>query len=536
LALKSKSIVSISILIGILFLSITSIQTPVVLADPGISYVIQAQEKGGTWTPGLVEGYDECEDVPIRLIISYTGVTESPKDETSQTVSLEGAFKDSDSPVNYGLDYFKDFAYTDTGGLDGTPTVDGNPIPWAAGVGTGSEVDNNPIKNLQYVLFFELTAGSTGTLTITWKAHLAKGGENSIPADRGARSWIGPPSANLQVSADPPSGGEKTVNIKRPVAEGTIEVSKLVEGQFVTGTVWEITKSCSPLGLQLDLGETGTVTTTITVTKSTLSATYRMRGFITVLNGYTDRSVWVDILDQVQTTETALPGTVVDNAKWTWNDQEIAADSSQIFYFPGPGIADWFTVTDTLTADTDYFNLVWVGFNDDPSTKPTADPATANWGTDYENVKSFSYTFQFTTMTSGPDTVYLDEHLFFNGAIELVGEPTYIPALPWSTSDTATFQIIKTVRCTCTGIATINDDVTASDSDTDGNIVARFPTLGDHLCVIVEQPLGEIGELAPVGGIIAPSNKTIVLIPYIAFVGLVGIASSIFVLWRKRRA
>ncbi|MFC1506560.1 hypothetical protein ACFLQ6_05750, partial [Thermoproteota archaeon] len=227
------SIVPVSIFIGILLLSIMSISGPVVLADPGISYTLQAQEKDGTWTPGLVTGYDECEDVPIRLIISYTRVTESPKDETNQTVSLEGAYKDSDSPFNYGLDYFKDFAYNDTGGLDGTPTVDGNTLTWAAGVGTGSEINSSSIKNIKYVLFYELTAGSTGTLIITWKAHLAKGGENSIPADRGASNWIGPPTANIQVSADPPSGGVKTVNIQKP---GTITTATTTVTTNTTAT------------------------------------------------------------------------------------------------------------------------------------------------------------------------------------------------------------------------------------------------------------------------------------------------------------
>jgi hypothetical protein len=259
---KAKSIVSISILIGILFLSTISICVPVVLANPGISYIIEAQEKDGTWTPGLVEGYDECEDVPIRLVISYTGVTESPKDETSQTVSLEGAYKDSDSPVNYGLDYFKDFAYTDTGGLDGTPTVDGNTLPWVAGVGTGAEITSSSIKNLKYTLSFELTVGSTGTLTITWKAHLAKGGENGIPADRGASNWIGPPTANLQVSADPPSGGEKTVNIQKPVTITT-----------TTTTVTTTTDTTTTDTTTTDTTTTDTTTTDTTTTDTTTTDT-----------------------------------------------------------------------------------------------------------------------------------------------------------------------------------------------------------------------------------------------------------------------
>ncbi|OGD54356.1 hypothetical protein A3K80_08465 [Candidatus Bathyarchaeota archaeon RBG_13_38_9] len=39
----------------------------------------------------------------------------------------------------------------------------------------------------------------------------------------------------------------------------------------------------------------------------------------------------------------------------------------------------------------------------------------------------------------------------------------------------------------------------------------------------------------PVGGIITPANRVAILMPFIVFIGLVGIVSSIFVLWRRRR-
>ncbi|WP_455368549.1 hypothetical protein [[Eubacterium] cellulosolvens] len=79
-----------------------------------------------------------------------------------------------------------------------------------------------------------------------------------------------------------------------------------------------------------------------------------------------------------------------------------------------------------------------------------------------------------------------------------------------------------------------------------GDYEATTPTLIGPLTFQIDNDPGEeffnvrnnFGNtiIAPVGGIIAPTNKITVLMPFIAFIGLVGIASSIFVLWRRRSA
>ncbi|UCG55152.1 MAG: hypothetical protein JSV32_02760, partial [Dehalococcoidia bacterium] len=385
---------SIIILISILLFGSFSFNMNSVQA--GVAYTLEVQKPDGTWTPGLASGWTECDKVPVRFIFNYRILAQ--EGDLKVYLDLEGAYKDTDTPVNFGLDYFSNFSYTDTGGVSFIE-IEGHDLttPWEGGPGTGTEVAGpSAIKNLRYVGEFDITAGTSGTLTVEWRAHLATSPD-------GASEWIGPPSANLQISAEPRGlHGEKTVNIKKP--DGSIFVSKTAEGQYLTGFDWTVEKTASPPGpIDLYVGDTQDITYTISVTRTAIDPTYRMRGAITITNTFDD-DICVDVLDQVQAAYTpgGDPGTVVDNAKWTWDNQIVPANDQLVLYFPGPNPTDWFVVPSGVDTTTTYYNIVWVAFNRDPTDCPApdaTDPSTDfSVGGSYEKVVTNFDSFTFTTI------------------------------------------------------------------------------------------------------------------------------------------
>jgi hypothetical protein len=205
---KAKSIVSISIFIGVLLFSMMSIPVQVLLADPA-SYTLQAQKKDSTWTTGLVSGYVGCENVPFRLRATYG----NPDKGQTFIIKVWGASVDTDTPTNRGIDYLAGFTYSDPDSIIASgPTINTFAFPYAGGASTGTLVTQpDSTQNLEYTITFTLESTYSGTHNIRffWGAHLAL-------SPFGAAEWIGPPTANIQGGATPPSGGVKTVNIQKP--------------------------------------------------------------------------------------------------------------------------------------------------------------------------------------------------------------------------------------------------------------------------------------------------------------------------------
>jgi hypothetical protein len=447
------------ILAAVLAMTVLATSGALVNADPA-DYKIEAQELDGTWTPGMVTGYLECNNVPMRLNATY-----KKNERGTYQVNLGALYLDTSTPNNKGVDYFVDFTYVDPdGALSGTPTVteqeNVHNLPWAGGSGTGdTAVQPNGVTQLLYKLTFTVNDWSDNvqkTVTFYWKAHLAL-------SPHGAFFWTGPPVSNLQVFADPPSGGTKTVNIRRPEM---VSVTKKVEAQHFMGYDWTLEKSATPASLSLTPGEAGTVTYTITVQRDPLDV-YRMRGNITIRNLYADLSVCVDVLDQVQSTNTDDPDGYIDNARWTWDDQSIPAAGQLVLYFPGPTSSEWFEFPpDSVTEGTTYYNTVWVGLMADLGC-PTVSAATADWTTDYDRVVSNYTSFTFTRVEDGVTTIVVDDHETLSGPIELVSV-SYDPApYPWTVSDDATLKLSKTVRCTGFGIGIITDHAEARDPESE---------------------------------------------------------------------
>jgi hypothetical protein len=254
---KAKSVVSISILIGILLLSIISIPVQVVLADPA-SYTLQAQKKDFTWTTGLVSGYVGCENVPFRLIATY-GV---PDKGQTFTIKVWGASVDTDTPTNRGIDYLAGFTYSDPDNIIASgPTIDTFSFPYAGGAGTGILVtQSDGVQHLEYTITFTLKPEYAGNKDITffWGAHLAL-------SPFGATEWIGPPTTNIQGGATPPSGGVKTVNIQKPV----IIVTTTTTDTTTTDTTTTDTTTTDTTTTDTTTTDTTTTDTTTTDTTTT---------------------------------------------------------------------------------------------------------------------------------------------------------------------------------------------------------------------------------------------------------------------------
>ena len=208
LSVQHRYAVFFTILLVSTVLSFTGFVS-VARADPA-SYTVQAQEKDGTWTPGVVSGYVGCENVPFRLIATYG----NPDQGDTFTITLLGESIDTAATPNRGIDYLANFAYSDPDNIiDIAPTVDGHSLPWVGGAGTGTlQAKANGVQDLVYTLTFKLISSYSGNheITFTWGSHLAL-------SPNGAAEWIGPPTGNIQSGASPPSGGTKTVNIQKPV-------------------------------------------------------------------------------------------------------------------------------------------------------------------------------------------------------------------------------------------------------------------------------------------------------------------------------
>lgn len=160
-----------------------------------------------------------CENVPFRLIATY-GVPD--KGETF-IIKVWGASVDTDTPTNRGIDYLADFTYSDPDSIIASgPTIDTFSFPYGGGASTGTLVTQaNGVQHLEYTITFTLKSDYTENREIRfyWGAHLAL-------SPLGAAEWIGPPTANIQGGATPPSGGVKTVNIQRP-GSTTVAISSV---------------------------------------------------------------------------------------------------------------------------------------------------------------------------------------------------------------------------------------------------------------------------------------------------------------------
>lgn len=145
--------------------------------------------------------------------------------------------------------------------------------------------------------------------------------------------------------------------------------------------------------------------------------------------------------------------------------------------------------------------------------------------------------FEITLL--GPDLVTKAEE-FYSGSLEISeahGNPVMSGEEGKALNGVYCFNLINVKTGTYTFYVKIKEF---------GGYEATTPTLIGPLTFQIDNDPGEeffnVGNnfgntiFQPVGGIIAPSNKIIVLMPYIAFMALVGIASSIFVLWRRRSA
>jgi hypothetical protein len=249
--------VSLLMLISILFLGTIINHVQIVLADPA-NYTVQAQEKDGTWTPSLVSGYVGCEKVPFRLIATYG----NPDKGATFTIKIWGASIDIAVPANREIDYLADFAYIDNDGIiDTGPTIDGHSMPWAGGAGTGTLVtQSDGTQNLEYTLTFKLKSdygSGNHDITFYWGAHL-------VLSPLGAAEWIGPPTANIQGGATPPSGGVKTVNIQKP---GSITTAA------TTDTTTETTETTTDTTTETTETTTDTTTETAQTTTDTTTKT-----------------------------------------------------------------------------------------------------------------------------------------------------------------------------------------------------------------------------------------------------------------------
>jgi hypothetical protein len=490
--LKYSIIILISILlIGSFSFNMNSVQA-------GVSYTLEVQKPDGAWTTGLASGWTECDEVPTRFIFNYKILSIDPDLEVM--LDLEGAYKDTDTFVNFGLDYFSDFSYTDTGGGVHLFEIEGT-WPYSGGLGTGTEVPGSSgIKNLRYVGEFHITSGTSGTLTIEWKSHLAT-------SPNGASEWIGPPSANLQVSAEPRGlHGEKTVNIKKP--DGSIFVSKTAEGEFLTDYYWTVEKTASPPGpIDLYVGGYQEINYTINVTRAEVENPYRMRGAITITNTY-DHDICVDVLDQVEVgpyTPGDDPGTAIGTptAKWTWNNQIVPANDQLVLYFPGLTASDWFEFDSGVSTSTTYYNIVWVGFNEDLEVCPVPDATDPNTDFsvegDYDNVISAYDDFIF-------DYIELEEYYEATvtdyesdcGNIEIKGDPIFDPpGHPWTVGSNGdepwTFEIDKTIECTGPGTCYLGDWVEVTPI-ADSNLLARYPESGTLVVTFYQTASYDFGD------------------------------------------
>jgi hypothetical protein len=138
-----------------------------------------------------------------------------------------------------------------------------------------------------------------------------------------------------------------------------------------------------------------------------------------------------------------------------------------------------------VITSTTYYNIVWVGFNEDPAGCPAPDATDPNTdfsvGADYFNVISAFDDFIF-------DYIELEEHYTATvtdyeaecGNIEIKGDPIFDPSgHPWMVGSNGDppweFEIDKTIECTGPGICYLQDwvEVTA-----DSTLLARYPEEG----------------------------------------------------------
>ncbi|MEM2781552.1 MAG: hypothetical protein QXG45_02375 [Nitrososphaerota archaeon] len=283
-------------------------------------------------TTGSLQGWNEDDWIPFRLTIEG-----DPGSSVSAAIALE---------------YTKSGKY----GIDGFASCFGDTYP-PKPCGSGSTpssgnlwevlVERNPIKitsasfkniaGAMYIVFEvpgPLTIPDDGTLEITWAAHLARGGSTNlicssgsplhpctpttIPSDQGAPSY---PGASLDVRGGEPPTGDRTVSIKdvgSAVPTGpVISATKTVESVTWTRTItydWSVEKSASPESLELELGESETVSYRITVTRTVASTEDEVfiSGQICVTNTGGTATQGLAIIDRVKYGETVLESTTVD--------------------------------------------------------------------------------------------------------------------------------------------------------------------------------------------------------------------------------
>ena len=175
-----------------------------------IQYTVEGYtlEPNPSWTTGNVKGYCECDDVPLRVTVRY-------RDEAGPITFHVGGDYYYDPPVDaYGFDYFKNFAIT---GDYTSAQVDGNPLPYSGGAGTGEKIhltgDNG--LTIRYDVEVTITQSSQWKeFELTFFAHqaLTVFNPDGTIQKKGAFYWQG---ANLLAGKDPHETGESTVPVKK---------------------------------------------------------------------------------------------------------------------------------------------------------------------------------------------------------------------------------------------------------------------------------------------------------------------------------
>ena len=247
-----------------------------------------------------------------------------------------------------------------------------------------------------------------------------------------------------------------------------VDVSKTANVEWNRVFTWDIEKTVDQATLNLLEGEEGTVSYTITVTKSVASDSYRVYGTITILNP--------------NPSAIEVKATVIDEVL---NPSEVAIGSQDFG-------------TQTLAPGTNTFNYsielspgdIGPGYYKNKVTVTATEPID-------ETYVAYSPTFEFTEPTEKIHDSAIISDIEDLGGLALVST-TYDG--PWTTSTSNIWAFTKTVKSDSAGSYILTDTAEVQDKET-GYL---FDSDEESVHVFVSAP-----PPPPVGGKAIPINKAI---------------------------